>query len=72
MGSGVRGPDGTGLTITLIYYSIPGAGYTNLKGIGWAYEFDTKVRVDVGIRDERAATGTGIDANKPAKLSKDR
>jgi hypothetical protein len=70
MGSGIRGPDGTGLTITLFCYSIPGVGTTNLRGIGWAYEFNTRVRIDVGVRDERAASGTGIDANRSPKVTK--
>jgi hypothetical protein len=69
MGSGIRGLDGAGLTITLYCYSIPGTGYTNLKGIGWSYEYNTRVRIDVGCRDERAASGVGIDANRPAKIT---
>jgi len=70
IGSGIRGPDGTGLTITLFCYSIPGVGTTNLKGIGWAYEFNTRVRIDVGVRDERAASGVGLDANRSPKVTK--
>jgi hypothetical protein len=58
-----------GKTITLFCYNVQGASRMNLKGIASAYEFNILVRIDIGVRDVKTSGGTGIDRNRPAKIT---